>query len=255
MAAAGLRGAVLSPDQGSGLSLAVISDALWARTESDRAASLASSDSSVTRIRFGLEGSWRTALEDGGHVTPRFEIGARHDGGDAETGFGVELGAGLSWSDPGMGLSMELSGRTLAVHGDDDFKERGLAASVSWDPDPSTRRGPSLTLARERGGRAEGGLDALFEPQTPDSLAAGIGDAVRWRAEAAYGFAVPDTRYIAQPHAGLGVSAGEREYTLGWRVTPAKGAPDVSFGVTATRTESDTFAPEHTVGFEATVRW
>ena len=255
MAAAGLRGAVLSPDQGSGLSLAVISDALWARTESDRADSLASSDSSVTRIRFGLEGSWRTALEDGGHVTPRFEIGARHDGGDAETGFGVELGAGLSWSDPGTGLSMELSGRTLAVHGDDDFKERGLAASVSWDPDPSTRRGPSLTLARERGGRAEGGLDALFEPATPDSLASGIGDAVRWRAEAAYGFAVPDTRFIAQPHAGLGVSAGEREYTLGWRVTPAKGAPDVSFGVTATRTESDTFAPEHTVGFEVTVRW
>ncbi len=255
MAAAGLRGAVLSPDQGSGLSLAVISDALWARTESDSADSLASSDSSVTRIRFGLEGSWRTALEHGGHVTPRFEIGARHDGGDAETGFGVELGAGLSWSDPGMGLSMEISGRTLAVHGDDDFKERGLAASVSWDPDPSTRRGPSLTLARERGGRAEGGLDALFEPATPDSLAAGIDDAVRWHADAAYGFAIPGRRFTASPYAGVGLFAGGRQYTLGWRVTPAKGAPNVSFAMMATRSESTAAAPDHAIGFEVTAHW
>ena len=43
----------------------------------------------------------------------------------------------------------------------------------------------------------------------------------------------------------------------GWRLTPAANAnaPDISFGVRATRRESDTAMPEHTVGFEAVARW
>ena len=38
----------------------------------------------MTRIRLGLEGAWRGI----GSIVPSFEIGARQDGGDAETGFG-----------------------------------------------------------------------------------------------------------------------------------------------------------------------
>ena len=49
----------------------------------------------MTRLRLGLEGGYRIATEGGGHVTPKLEAGMRQDGGDAETGFGVELGGGL----------------------------------------------------------------------------------------------------------------------------------------------------------------
>ena len=46
-----------------------------------------------------------------------------------------------------------------------------------------------------------------------------------------------------------------RDYSLGWRVEPAAGAPDLTFGLKATRRESDAAAPEHGVGFEVNARW
>ena len=258
MAAAGVRGDLLPPPkEGSGPALAVTSDALWARTGSDKTHELAASDSDVTRLRLGLEGGYRIATEGGGHVTPKLEIGARHDGGDAETGFGVELGGGLAWVDPGLGLSLDVSGRTLIAHGNDDLKDRGFAASLAFDPDPATKRGPSLTLAQDWGGQAKGGLDALFTPQTLDRRGGGGEATARWRAEAAWGFPAFSGRFTGSPHVGLGLATGARDYSVGWRLTPAANAnaPDISFGLKATRRENDWTEPEHTLGFEAVARW
>ena len=258
MAAAGLRGDVIAPPaEGSGPALAVTSDALWARTSSDRTHELATSDSDVTRLRLGLEGSWKAALADGGHVTPKLEIGARHDGGDAETGFGVELGGGLAWIDPRLGLALDLSGRTLIAHGSDDLEDRGFAASLAFDPDPASERGLSLALRQEMGGQAKGGLDALFRAD-PLADRTGSGEtAARWTAEAAWGFPAFSGRFTGSPHVELGLATAARDYSVGWRLTPEANAnaPDLSFGVRATRRESDTVMPEHTVGFEINARW
>ena len=258
MAAAGVRGDLLPPPkEGSGPALAVTSDALWARTGSDKTHELAASESDVTRLRLGLEGGYRIATEGGGHVTPKLEAGMRHDGGDAETGFGVELGGGLAWVDPTLGLSLDLSGRTLIAHGNDDLKDRGFAASLAFDPDPATKRGPSLTLAQDWGGQAKGGLDALFTPQTLDRRGGGGEATARWRAEAAWGFPAFSGRFTGSPHVGLGLATGSRDYSVGWRLTPAANAnaPDISFGLKATRRENDWTEPEHTLGFEAVARW
>ena len=269
MAAAGLRGDLLAPPaEGSGLALALTSDALWARTSSEETRDLAASDSDVTRLRLGLAGSWRFALDgagpsetegaglraQGASLTPKLELGARHDGGDAETGFGLELGAGLAWSDPALGLSLDVSGRTLIAHEDGALEDRGLSAALAFDPDPETERGPSFSLRQDWGGQAAGGLDALFTPAPLEDRAASE-PAGRWTAEAAWGFPALGGRWTASPHAGLGLSTGARDYTLGWRWTPQPQAPDLSFGLTATRRESDTAAPEHALGFEATARW
>ena len=269
MAAAGLRGDLLAPPaEGSGLALALTSDALWARTSSEETRDLAASDSDVTRLRLGLAGSWRFALDgagpsetegaglraQGASLTPKLELGARHDGGDAETGFGLELGAGLAWSDPALGLSLDVSGRTLIAHEDGALEDRGLSAALAFDPDPETERGPSFSLRQDWGGQAAGGLDALFTPAPLEDRAASE-PAGRWTAEAAWGFPALGGRWTASPHAGLGLSAGARDYTLGWRWTPQPQAPDLSFGLTATRRESDAAAPEHALGFAATARW
>ena len=257
MAAAGARSDLLAPPtEGSGLALALTSDALWARTSSEKTPQLAASDSDVTRLRLGLEGRWRMAFDGGGHVTPKLEAGARHDGGDAETGFGVEVGGGLAWSDPTLGLALDLSGRILIAHGSDDLEDRGFAASLAFDPDPATRRGASLTLSQDWGGSAQGGLDALFAPDPLDKRSGGEAT-TRWVAEAAYGFPAFGGAFTGSPHVGLGLATGARDYTLGWRLTPAANAtaPDLSFGVKATRHESDAAQPEHMVGVESTLRW
>ena len=256
MAAAGVRGDLLeAPKEGSGPALALTTDALWTETTSEKTRDLTASDSSVTRLRLGLEGSYRMALESDGHLTPKLEIGARHDGGDAETGFGVEIGGGIAWADPGLGLSLDLSGRTLLAHENDDLKDQGYSASLAFDPAPETQRGPSLSLRQDFGGQAQGGLDALFAPapleEHTDSEATS-----RWAMEAAYGFPAFGGRFTGSPHVGLGLSTVARDYSVGWRLAPeAASAPDLSFGVRATRREGGTVEAEHTVGFEVRARW
>ena len=252
-----MRGDLLeAPAGGSGPALAVTSDALWTRTSSERTSQLAASDSDATRLRIGLEGSYRMALEGGGELVPKVEVGVRHDGGDAETGSGLELGGGLKWVDPGLGLSLDVSGRTLIAHGNDDLKDRGFAAALAFDPDRATQRGLSLGLRQEFGGQAEGGLDALFRPATLDERT-GSEAASRWSLEAAYGFPAFGGRFTGSPHVGFGLATSTRDYSLGWRLAPEANAntPDLSFGLRATRRESDTAQPEHTVGFEVRATW
>ena len=263
MAAAGLRGDLLeAPAEGSGPALALTSDALWARTASEKTLDLAASASDVTRLRLGLEGSWRMALDGGdagaapgASLVPKLEVGARHDGGDAETGFGIELGGGIAWVHPALGLSLDVSGRTLIAHEDGDLEDRGFAAALGFDPRPETERGPSFRLRQDFGGQAQGGLDALFAPATLDERS-GSEATSRWTAEAAWGLPAFGGRYTGSPHAGLGLATGARDYTLGWRWTPhGASAPGLSFGLKATRRESDGAAPEHALGFEASARW
>ena len=256
MAAAGMRGDLLeAPAEGSGPALAATSDALWTRTSSEKTRDLAASDSDVTRLRLGLEGSYRVALEDGASLVPKLEVGARHDGGDAETGFGIELGGGVKWTDPGMGLILDLSGRTLLAHGDDDLKDRGFSAALAYDPAPTTKRGASLSLRQDFGGRATGGLDALFQPATLDDRT-GSEATSRWALEAAWGLPAFGGRWTGSPHVGFGLATAARDYSLGWRLTPeGRDAPDLSFGLKATRRESDAAVPEHSVGVELRAAW
>ena len=257
MAAAGARSELFGPrgDDG-GLSVALVSDALWARTRSERTSELAASDSDVTRLRLGLEGRWAHTLEGGGHVTPKLEAGMRHDGGDAETGFGVELGGGLAWSYPRAGLDLDIEGRTLIAHDSDDLKDRGFAATLGFDPAPASERGPSFSLGQSFGGQAQGGLDALFTPDPLDKRG-GTTSEQRWTAEAAWGFAAFGGRFTGSPHAGVGLSTGTRDYTLGYRVVPARDTPalDVSFGVAARRSEGEDDRADHAVSVEFGARW
>ena len=237
MGAVGARGvAVEAPDEG-GFELAVTSDAMAVRTASEKTAGLAGADAEVTRLRLGLEGTWRGLAAGGGELVPRLEVGLRHDGGDAETGMGLDIGGGLSWSHPASGLSAELSGRGLLTHESQGFRDRGLSASLGWDPGRGSGRGPKLTLAQTVGASASGGMDALLGRGTLEGLAAndpgsgsgaGGGDDLanrRLELKMGYGFGVFGDRFTATPEAGLGFSNGHREVSLGWRLGLARSGP------------------------------
>ena len=252
MAVGGRRELLSSPENGP--TLVLTGDALWARTESDRTNALAASDSDVTRLRLGLEGSWRIATEGDGSITPKLELGVRQDGGDAETGSGMELGAGIAWSDPGAGLSLDLSGRTLITHTEEDLENEGFSVSFHYDPKPASARGLELSLRQEIGGPSTGGLDALFASGAL-SERSDSDEESRLKLEAAYGFPVFSGQYIGTPGVSLVRGSASRDYSLGWHFTPAKSTIGISFGVKATRRESEGVDPEHAVGVEASVRW
>ena len=233
MAAAGLRGVLMEAPANDGFELAATSDGLLVRTSSDEvrgsAGSLAASEANVTRLRVGLEGLWHGRDAGGGSFVPSFEIGVRHDGGDAETGLGVDAGVGLAWADPTSGVKAELSARGLLAHQEDGFRERGLAGTLAWDPDPESNRGPALSLSQVAGASASGGMEGLFRPDTAHLLGAADVDRDepnrrRLEAKLGYGFALFDGRYTGTPVLGFGLSDAARETTLGWRLAEARSA-------------------------------
>ena len=186
----------------------------------------------------------------------------RRDGGDAERGFGVDVGAGLGWSDRRRGLEAELRGRGLLTHEDGSFGERGLSGSLSWDPRPGSELGPSFTLSRSVGGSVTGGMDALLGRETMAGLAADDnGGELSRRLEATVGYGVPvfGGRFIGTPAVGVGLSDAGRELRVGWGVGLARreGTVSMDFEFEATRRESanDDRAPEHGVGVRFSLRW
>ena len=269
MAAAGLRGTVVEAPPEGGPELAVKTDAMGVQTSSEATGggtggNLAAAEADVTRLRLGLEGTWR-GLEIGtGTLVPRLEVGVRHDGGDAETGFGLDLGGGLAWSDPGTGLRAEVSGRGLLTHESAGFRERGIAGSFGWDPTPGSDRGPSLTLSQTMGVSARGGADALLGRTTLAGLAANDnGDELerrRLELRLGYGFGAFGDRFTATPEVGFGMSKGHRDYSLAWRFVRDRRRGDIGsleFSLEARQRESanDDTPPEHGVGLRLTARF
>ena len=268
LAAAGARATLID---GEGPKLDAVTDARWVRTTTarvDSAASdggkLASASASVMRLRLGLEGSWPLALGEGelgegATVTPRLAVGVRHDGGDAETGFGADIGAGVALALPAHGLTVSLEGRGVLTHEASGFRDRGLAGSLAWSPLPSGR-GPQLMVSQTFGASASGGKDALLSRTTLEGLAGNDNDSGRQslKARFGYGFAAFGGGFTMTPEIGLGLSDAGRDYDLGWRLTRTRsGTGSLELSINARRRESanDDVAPEHIIGFTLTARF
>ena len=185
MAAVGLRGTLLDPGSGSGtsggfwdgLTLTGKTDAMVVQTASGQGrgadgGNLEAARATVTRLRLGVEASRPVLFESGATLTPSLEVGVRHDGGDAETGFGLDLGIGLALSDPERGLQAEMRGRGLLAHESEGFRDLGFSGTFAWEGKPGSDLGAKLGLTQTVGGSSSGGADALLSRTTMDGLAA-----------------------------------------------------------------------------------
>ena len=214
MTAAGIRGQLLSPTDGRGLSLALATDALWLRATSDAVESVLAAAGEVRRLRLRIEGSY------GGSLAPTFELGVRQDAGDAETGFGLEVGGGLRYA--AGGLTADLGVRGLLAHEDQYFQERRVAGSIIYDSDPSSDLGLSFALSPSWGAASSGGgADALWARKTMNGIAPADTHMPGGRLDAELGYGVPvfGGRGVVTPYAGLVVSeSGRRDLHLGWRL-------------------------------------
>ena len=218
MAALGLDGILL--DGGAeDLSLTTTADLLSLTTTSEAVDGLDASEGNITRFRLGIEAERPFPLSNGASLLPSLEIGVRQDSGDAESGFGLELGAGLSWNDPERGISADLHGRTLLAHAEEQFREQGVALSFSWDPDPSNR-GPSFSLGRSLGATAEGGMDALLKPTVLQELDDDGNGQQQLEATLAYGFPAYNNRLTLTPGLVVALSSDSATYRLLWSVAP-----------------------------------
>ena len=259
MGAAGARGELLEPPgDAGGPALALVSDAMFVRTESESTRGLAAASADVTRLRLALDGSWRFVLEGGSALTPSLELGVRHDGGDAETGYGVDVGGGLAFADPKRGLTFDVSARTLVAHEESEFGESGITAALSFDPRPSTDRGFTMSLRQTLGASSTGGADALMGRETLTGFGANDNSgARRLELTAGYGIAMFGGRFTGTPDVGVGFSDTGRDYRLGWRLGLGS-SRETSFelGLEATRRDrANDNKAEHTAGFRIRAAW
>ena len=260
MAAGGMRGKLADSVVG-GFGLALKAEALWVGTGikgvDGPEGRLAATEAAVSRFRTGLEASRGYSFQRGLSLKPSLEVGLRRDGGDAETGAGVDLGGGLIVSDTLTGLSADVRVRMLLAHQDEGFRERGMSVSFSYNPTPQTPLGFMAKLTPSWGGQASSGAQALWGQETMAGMAqGGVASGSRLQAELGYGLPVGG-RLVGTPRFGIGTSEHGRDYRLGYGMTVAeRGAMSFELGVDAHRRESPAqVGAGHGVGGRLTARW
>ena len=239
MAAAGTRGALVAGGA-SGFELAFKADALWVGTSIDGVegpgGNLTATAAAVTRFRTGLEAARGYALAGRLSLQPSVEVGLRHDGGDAETGAGLDVGGGLVVSDTSTGLAVDLRVRMLVMHQADGFSERGMALSLSYNPTPSTPLGFTARVAPSWGGEAASGAEAMWGRETMAGMAnGGLASGNRLDGEVGYGLPV-GSRFVGTPRVGVSTSEYGRDYRVGYGLGVL--GLNLELGVDAHRRES-----------------
>ena len=255
MGALGVRGSLLKPSSAGGLELALRSDVLWMVMDSAKADNLAATEAEASRLRLVLEGSRPVALAGGGSFTPSLEIGLRQDGGDAETGTGVEVGGNLRYASA-WGLSIEASLRALVAHEEQDYREWGASGALRFDPG---RQGRGLTASIvPTWGTASSGISRLWEQSTaaglaPDSPMATAAAEGRLQAELGYGLVALKGRALLTPYARVAlVESADQAWHLGTRLALAE---SLNLSVEASRRQREGDVAAHELALRANVGW
>ncbi len=146
LGAAGLRRSLA---EWSGFKLSVIGGAGYASLSTDAGDRLTDSlDANVQRVRLALEASGTGAL------APYLQVGGLYDGGDGQTGAGVEAVAGLRYR--GERLDFEARGRWLLSHAAQGYEEYGAMARLTLKS-RADGAGLQLSLAPTWGAAGAGG--------------------------------------------------------------------------------------------------
>ena len=219
MAAVGGRGVLRSASLSDRLSLSMDGDLLWVRVRSHDARGLEAGESDVRRLRVGVEGSY--SIRDAvGELAPYVNLGVRRDGGDGESGYGLEAGGGVRYASPLPGLATELGVRGLVAHEVEGVSDWGVSGSIRYRPPTSSGRGPSFGLTSSWGVDARPGLGSLWRHEAlADSLpVGGRGAGRRIDAQFGYGFAVRSVAGTGTPWVGVSMSERGRDYRVGYRL-------------------------------------
>ena len=253
--AAGASGSLMSSDEfldGGTTSLLLKAEAAFTKVEVDGSETLASTTVNVSRQRLTLEGVYDQKLASGATLSPSLELGIRNDGGDGETGSGVETGGGLRYSDPASGITLEGRVRTLLSHSG-DREEWGVSGLVRIDPGASGQ-GLAFSL-RPAWGETAGGVRRLWGADVT-ALGAAPAEQGAGRLSARLAYGIGDTwgtGGVFTPYTDVSLSdAGSRRLGLGGRYDIG---PWIGMSLEGTHGRPAQGAVDHGVMLRADLRW
>ena len=187
----------------------------------------------------------------GGMLRPTMEAGLRYDGGDAETGAGLEIGGGLGYA--AGRLSVEVTARGLVAHQDTEYEEWGFSGSIAYTPSEDGR-GLSMRFG-SAWGATQSGVQSLWNQQDASGLArnAEFGAAQRFEAELGYGIAGRGRNSLWVPFiAAQAADGGGQALQMGVRLASESSLEaELRLG----RRQDLQGVPEHAVELRASMRW
>ena len=170
---------------------------------------------SANRLRLALKGSHAYEAGMDGQVTPELEVALRQDGGDGQTGAGVEVGGGLRYE--GGGFTLAAMARSLVSDGDDEveYKEWGVHLLLQRSAGTGGR-GLSLRVMPTYGTQANS--LTLWERSVAEIADRGTVNAQgQLRAEVGYGLAAPGGRGLYTVYSGMTQAPAQMQLRLGTR--------------------------------------
>ena len=193
-------------------------------------------------------------LATGGALTPTLEAGLRYDGGDAETGAGVEIGAGLGYA--AGRFAVQINARGLVAHEDAGYEEWGFSGAVRYRA-AEDGRGMSFDLG-SAWGATQSGVEGLWNRQNASGLARGAAPDAAQRLQANLGYGVQGRKGRALWMPYVGVESGEggsRALRLGLKLASG---PNVEAGLEFGRRDGGGAAgqtPERAMQLRWRLRW
>ena len=233
-----------------GLDLGIIGDAGIANLSAadSESASLSDLEAGVHRVRLGLEGSGTIEMGNGMRVSPFAQVAGRYDGGDGQTGGGIEVTGGLKIAQGRAGV--EARGRLLASHSGDEVKEHGISLAAYIKPMGAGRQGLSMAVVPRIGADTDMSGDMWREEQM-EGITRPSRRGVGMKAEVGYGLAHSAmSDILVTPFGAVDVAGDDRRRVrLGARfgsIGDTVGA--LSFELVGERIEGYGRTPDHRIG-------
>ena len=252
MGALGVEGRLYEGEGASPTSVDMRTDAMWVRTETDASRDFVATKGDVTRLRLAFDAKSHFAFGDSARMSPSFELGLRHDGGDAETGFGVEIGAGVSYTLHR--LRLDARAHTLLAHEASGYRDWGMSASAALVPH-SGGKGLTLKLSPQWGAASRTSDHLWLAPEvsrlasweSPADPSSGL------VAEVGYGLSLPGPKNLLTPFAGATLSdSGTSALRTGarWNI-----GSDLSMQLGGTRTRTEVSRRDDAVSLRLRLRF
>ena len=161
------------------------------------------------RIRLGLESSYTASLGGWGVFVPFAEVGAVRDGGDGDTGNGLEVAGGVRLG--GSRVHLEARGRMMAIHTADDYTEQGFSVAAALSAGEGGQ-GLSMSLAPRWGARTDA-AETLWRDEDLREVAAGPNDTRPGSLDAriGYGLGLGESTSMLTPFGEFNFSGAENQ--------------------------------------------
>ena len=215
--AAGVSGKVRETEAGS--IVRIKGDVLQSKIEvDDNGEDITADKLDANRLRVAVEASRPRTLDSGARLEPSLEAGIRHDGGDGNTGSGLELNAGVSHSSPTSGVTLE--GGLYTLLGRDNYEEWGVHGQIQL---AAGKAGRGLSLRLSPGyGNIQSGLQNIWQQDVIESDGNAADASMRVDTRIGYGLSSLSGQGLLTPYSEMTFDS-TNTYRLGvqWDAGPA----------------------------------